>query len=75
LDEFKRLKEEKKNCQNQEDTRIVDEESTKRLEKEIFKKVGESLNIDEVKLELQSIIGEGRQNLINGVVLQLQKEK
>jgi AAA+ ATPase superfamily predicted ATPase len=54
LDEVKRLKEEKKNYQNQEETRILDEESTKRLEEEICKKVEESLNIDEVKLEMQS---------------------
>jgi arginine/glutamate-rich protein 1 len=61
------LKEEKKNYQNQEETRILDEESTKRLEEEICKKVEESLNNDEVKLEMQSRIEEGHQNLINGV--------
>jgi hypothetical protein len=75
LDEVKRLKEEKKHCQNQEKERILDEESTKRLEEEICKKVEESLNTDEVKSEMQSRIEEGRQNLINGVTLQLQKEK
>jgi arginine/glutamate-rich protein 1 len=75
LDEVKILKEEKKNYQNQEETRILDEESTKRLEEEICKKVEESLNTDEVKLEMQSRIEEGRQNLIDGVTLQLQKEK
>jgi hypothetical protein len=75
LDEVKRLKEEKKNYQNQEETRILDEESTKRLEEEICKKVEESLNTDEVKSEMQSRIEEGCQNLINGVTLQLQKEK
>jgi hypothetical protein len=59
LNEIKILKEEKKNDQNQEETRILDEESTKRLEEEICKKVEESLNIDEVKLEMQAIIEEG----------------
>jgi arginine/glutamate-rich protein 1 len=54
------LKEENKNCQNQEETRILDEESTKRIEKEICKKVEEFVNIDEVKLDLQSKIEEGR---------------
>jgi hypothetical protein len=44
LDEVKRLKEEKKNYQNQEETRILDEES---------------LNTNEVKLEMQSRIEEG----------------
>jgi hypothetical protein len=47
--EVKILKEEKKNYQNQEETRILDEESTKILEVEICKKVEESLNTDEVK--------------------------
>jgi hypothetical protein len=75
LDEVTILKEEKKHCQNQEKERILDEESTKRLEGEICKKVEESLNIDEVKLEMKSIIEEGHQILINGVTLQLQKEK
>jgi hypothetical protein len=49
LDEVKRLKEEKKLCQNQEKTRTLDEETTKRIEEEIYKKVEESKNIDEVK--------------------------
>ena len=49
LDEVKRLKEEKKNCQNIEERRILDEESTKILQEEIGKKVEESLNTDEVK--------------------------
>jgi hypothetical protein len=52
----------------------LDGEFTKRLEEEICKKVKESLNIDEVKLEMQSKIEEGCQNRINGVTLQLQKE-
>jgi hypothetical protein len=39
LDEVERLKEEKKNYQNQEETRILDGESTKRVEEEICKKV------------------------------------
>jgi hypothetical protein len=69
------LNEEKKNFQNQEERRILDEESTKIIEKEIYKKVEESLNIDEVEFKMQSKIEEGRQNLINGVTLRLQKEK
>jgi hypothetical protein len=38
-------------------------------------KVEESLNIDEVKLEIQDKIKEGGQNLLDGITLQLQKEK
>jgi arginine/glutamate-rich protein 1 len=53
----------------------LDEESTKILEDEICKKVEESLNTDEVKLEMKYIIEEGCQNLINRVTLQLQKDK
>jgi arginine/glutamate-rich protein 1 len=75
LDEVKILKEENKNCQNQEERRILDEDYTKRLEEEIWKKVEEFLNNDEVKSEIQSKIEEGCHNLINGVKLQLQKEK
>jgi arginine/glutamate-rich protein 1 len=69
LDKVKRLKEEKKNCQNQEERRILDEESTKRLEDEIRMKVEESLNTDEVKSEIQVRIEEGRQNLLDGITL------
>jgi hypothetical protein len=75
LDEVKRLKEEKKNCQNQEERRILDEEYTKRLKDEICMKVEESLNTDEVKSEIQAKIEEGCQNLLDGITFQLQKEK
>jgi diphthamide biosynthesis methyltransferase len=61
--------------QNKETERILDEEYTKILEGEIFKKVEASLNTDEVKLEMKSKIEDGHQNLINEVTLQLQKEK
>jgi hypothetical protein len=67
LDEDKRLKEEKKNCQNQEEGRILDEEYTKRLKDEICMKVEESLNINELKSEIQAKIEEGRQNLLDGI--------
>jgi hypothetical protein len=66
------LKEEKMNYENQEDMRIFNEESMRIIEEEICKKVEELLNNHEVKLEMQSIIEEGSQNLINGVTLQLQ---
>jgi arginine/glutamate-rich protein 1 len=69
LDEVKRLKEENKNCQNKEERKILDEESTKRLQEEICKKVAKSLNTDEVKSEMQAIIEEICHNLIDGVTL------
>jgi DNA repair exonuclease SbcCD ATPase subunit len=75
LDKVKRLKEEKKNYQNKEERRILNEEYTKRLQEEICKKVEESLNMDEVKSKIQARIEEGRQNLLDGITLQLQKKK
>jgi hypothetical protein len=53
----------------------LDEESTKIPKEEICEKVDESLNIDEVKSEMQARIEEGHQNLIDGITLQPQKEK
>jgi hypothetical protein len=47
--------------------RILDEETTKRLEVEICNKVVEYLNTNEVKLEMKLRIEEGCQNLINEV--------
>jgi arginine/glutamate-rich protein 1 len=47
----------------------LDEESTKRLQEEICKKVEESLNTDEVKSEMQAKIEEGHQNLLDGITL------
>jgi len=69
LDEAKILKEEKKNYQSQGEKRILDEEYTKRVEEEIFKKVEESLNTNEVKSEIKPKIEGGHQNLIDGVTL------
>jgi hypothetical protein len=66
LDEVKILKEEKKNCQNKEE-RI--------LQEEICKKVEESLNTNEVKSEMQARIKEGCHNWLDGMTLQIQKEK
>ena len=75
LDEIKRLKEEKKHGQNHEKTRILDEGTTKRLEVEICRKVEETLGIEDMKLEMQSIIEEGHKKMIDGVTLKLEKEK
>jgi hypothetical protein len=46
LDEVKKLQEEKKNHQNQKETKVLDEEFTKRFKEEICKKVEESVNMD-----------------------------
>jgi hypothetical protein len=47
----------------------LDEQSTKILEAEICMKVEESLNTSEVKSEIQARIEEGRQNLLDGIVI------
>ena len=60
MDEVKIFNKEKKPYQNQEETWILDQDYTKILEEEICKKVEEFLNTDEVKLEMQSKIEEGR---------------
>ena len=56
MDEVKRLKVEKKHGQNKEKARILGEDISKRLEEEIWKKVEEALNIDDVKEEMKSKI-------------------
>jgi hypothetical protein len=43
------LKDENKHFQNQEKTRILDEEAMKTFEEKICKKIEESLNTNEVK--------------------------
>jgi hypothetical protein len=53
----------------------LDDETTKILEVEICKKVEEIVNTDEVKLEMESRIEEGCKKLMDGITLQLQKEK
>jgi len=75
LGEVNRLKEKKKHYQHQEKPKILDDETTKILEVEICKKVEEIVNTDEVKLEMESRIEEGCKKLMDGITLQLQKEK
>ena len=53
----------------------MDDETTKILEVEICKKVEEIVDTDEVKLETESRIEEGCKKLMDGITLQLQKEK
>jgi hypothetical protein len=50
------LKEENKRYQNWGEMKIVDEETTKRLEEEFVGKIEEALDIDKVKLLMQSEI-------------------
>jgi chromosome segregation ATPase len=69
------LQESESKNRDEDITTKIEEDTIKKLEEEICKKVEESLNIDEVKSEMQSRIEEGCKNLIDGITLQLQKEK
>lgn len=54
---------------------LIKEETAKRVEEAIRKKVEESLNSEEIKLELQRRLEEGRRKLLDVVAVQLEKEK
>lgn len=54
---------------------LIEEETTKRVEEAIQNKVKESLNSEEIKLEVQRRLEEGRKKLIDVVAAQLEKEK
>ena len=53
----------------------MEEETAKRLEEAIRKNVEERLNSEEVRLEIERQIEEGRKTLFNDVATQLEKEK
>lgn len=55
--------------------KLLEEETAWRVEEAILKKVEESLNSEEVKLEIQSRLEEGRKRLVDEVAAQLEKEK
>jgi hypothetical protein len=53
----------------------IDENNTKGLVEKFFNKVEGVVYINGVKSEIQSIIEEGRMNLMDDITLQVQKEK
>ena len=55
--------------------RLIEEETTKRVEEAIRKKVEVSMHSEEIKLELQRRLEEGRKRLNDEVAAQLEKEK
>lgn len=55
--------------------KLVEEETAKRVEAAIKKRVEESLNCEEIKLEIRRRLEEGRGNLRDEVAAQLEKEK
>ncbi|CAL5438844.1 unnamed protein product [Camellia sinensis] len=61
--------------QQEAELNLIEEETTKRVEEAIRNKVKESLNSEEIKLEVQRRLEEGRKKLIDVVAAQLEKEK
>lgn len=55
--------------------KLLEEETARRVEEAIRKRVEESLNSEEVKQEIQRRIEEGRKKLFDEVAVQLEKEK
>lgn len=55
--------------------KLIEEETTRRVEEAIRKRVEESLNSEEIKLEIQKRLEEGRKRLQDEVTAQLKKEK
>lgn len=61
--------------QNEEELRLLEEETARRLEEAIRKNVEEKLNSEEVKLEVERRVAEGVKKLFDDVETQLEKEK
>lgn len=55
--------------------KLVEEETARRVEEAIRKKVEESLSSEKIKLEIQRRLEEGRKKLLDEVAIQLEKEK
>lgn len=55
--------------------KIIEEETAKRVEEAITKRVEEILNIEEIKVEIQRRLEEGRIRLHEEVAAQLEKYK
>ncbi|CAL1357467.1 unnamed protein product [Linum trigynum] len=67
--------EERKRQQHEAEVKLVVEETAKRLEEAIQRKVEESLASEEIKQYLQRHLNEGRKALMDEVAAQLKKEK
>lgn len=55
--------------------KLLEDETARRVEEAIRKKIEETLNSEEVRLEIQKRIAEGRKKLLEEVEVQLEKEK
>uniref|UniRef100_A0A2N9IJU4 Arginine and glutamate-rich protein 1 n=1 Tax=Fagus sylvatica TaxID=28930 RepID=A0A2N9IJU4_FAGSY len=61
--------------QHEAELKLLEEETARRLEDAIRKNVEERLNSEEVRLEIERQIEEGRKKLFDDVATQLEKEK
>lgn len=61
--------------QHEEELKLLEEETARRLEEAIRKNVEEKLNSDEVRLEIERRVAEGVRKLFDDVEAQLGKEK
>jgi arginine and glutamate-rich protein 1 len=65
------------NCRRQKEVelRLLEEETAKRVEQAIRRKVEETLNCEEMKQEIQRRIEEGRKRIQVEVAAQIEKQK
>jgi arginine and glutamate-rich protein 1 len=62
-------------CQKEVELRLLEEETAKRVEQAIRRKVEETLNCEEMKQEIQRRIEEGRKRIQVEVAAQIEKQK
>lgn len=61
--------------QQEAELKLIEEETAKRVEEAIHKRVEESLKSEEIQVEIQRRLEEGRKRLNDEVAAQLEKEK
>lgn len=61
--------------QQEAETKIIEEETAKRVEEAIRKKVHDALHSEEFKKEMELKIQEGRKKIIDDIAAQLEREK
>jgi DNA primase large subunit len=61
--------------QREEELKLLEEETARRIEEAIRKNVEEKLNSEEAKLEIERRVAEGVKKLFDDVEVQLEKEK
>jgi hypothetical protein len=61
--------------QQEAELKLIEEETARRVEEAIRKKVNEALNSEEVKKEIEAKVQEGRNKLFHEIAQQLAREK